>query len=549
MTTINMKSLRNLAWTCLALAAFTTLPITMASCSDDKEGMGTPEITGVRACDPAKADSLFAKASTGQTIAVIGRNLADVQQVFINDQKISFNPTLNTPHSIILSVPAEEDGFILTAFDSSLKDEIRVETSHGTATYSFKITAPSPSISRVQGSYPRKAGDVISVYGLNLVDIEKVYFTDITAEELDTTVWETIGGNHVEAAGVTTVMADHKLNNRTQAYETSSQLNVTMPSLPFQNGTLVIECASGTTYIDFSVLPGRPILLDVTSDMPVPGEEVTLTGREFIQVETVAFGDVTLTADQFVVAESEDAITFTMPRMPSADTNGLLTVTTPGGSASILFCNYSCLLTNFEGEDATDNGWDPNAVYEAATPGLPPYTSDGKYARITVESEGQQWWGKMIYFRKDWDGHSFALPSFDIIPETATADEVYLAMEVYDNYCDYNNGVFPGYIRYMIQPLDNTENQYDNFNWVDYGAGVFEFFHPVLADINDENHKGKWYRHVMPLSNIPCFTGLSYAEIVTAGINQFRLQSINQGTAKGAIDVCIDNVRIFYKKK
>ena len=53
----------------------------------------------------------------------------------------------------------------------------------------------------------------------------------------------------------------------------------------------------------------------------------------------------------------------------------------------------------------------------------------------------------------------------------------------------------------------------------------------------------------MPLSNIPCFTGLSYAEIVTAGINQFRLQSINQGTAKGAIDVCIDNVRIFYKKK
>ena len=128
MTAINMKSLRNLAWTCLALAAFTTLPITMASCSDDKEGMGTPEITGVRACDPAKADSLFAKASTGQTIAVIGRNLADVQQVFINDQKISFNPTLNTPHSIILSVPAEEDGFILTAFDSSLKDEIRVET-------------------------------------------------------------------------------------------------------------------------------------------------------------------------------------------------------------------------------------------------------------------------------------------------------------------------------------------------------------------------------------------------------------------------------------
>ncbi len=548
MTIINIKRLCNHGWTfCTILAAFVML-FTATSCKDDEEGMGTPEITGVRACDPAKADSLFTKSSAGQTFAVIGRNLADVQRVYINDQKVSFNPTLNTDHSIIITVPTEENGFILTAFDSSLKDEIRVETSHGTAVYSFKITAPYPSISRVQAIYPRKQGDLLNVYGLNLVDIERVYFTDIPAEELDTTVWETIGGNIVEASEVTTVMTDHKLNSRTQAYETSTQLGVTMPSLPYQKGSLVVQCASGTTYIDFSVVPGRPVVLDISSDMPVPGEKVVITGREFVQVESVTFGDIHLAADQFEVSSSEDAITFTMPRMPS-DTDGTLTVTTPGGSASILFCNYSCLLTNFEGEDATDNGWDPNALYEAATPGLPPYTSDGKYARITVESEGQQWWGKMIYFRKDWDGHSFALPSFDIIPETATADEVYLAMEVYDNYCDYNNGEFPGYIRYMIQPLDNSENQYDNFNWVDYGAGVFEFFHPVLADINNESHKGKWYRHVLPLSNIPCFTGLTYAEIVTAGINQFRLQSINQGTAKGAIDVCIDNVRIFYKKK
>ena len=43
--------------------------------------------------------------------------------------------------------------------------------------------------------------------------------------------------------------------------------------------------------------------------------------------------------------------------------------------------------------------------------------------------------------------------------------------------------------------------------------------------------------------------GKTYAEIVEAGLNQFRIQSINQGTARGYIDVCIDNVRIYYQKK
>ena len=132
---------------------------------------------------------------------------------------------------------------------------------------------------------------------------------------------------------------------------------------------------------------------------------------------------------------------------------------------------------------------------------------------------------------------------------TAWAQDYNAAMEVYNNNSDYNNGVFSGYIRYMIQTLDNSENQFDNFEWTDYDAGVFAHPSPVLGDINGEAPVGKWYRHVLPLSRIPCFAGLSYGEIVTLGISHFRLQSINQGTSRGFIDVCLDNVRIFYKKK
>ena len=533
-------------WACLALMGVVLL--SLSSCKDDEAGMGTPEITAVRSCDPAKADSTFTKAGPGSLIAVIGNNLSAVQKAYINDQEVYFNPTMNTDHSVIIQVPTEDKGFELTAFNSNLKDEIRLETSHGTAVYSFKITAPYPSISRIQAKYPRKEGDVLSVYGINLVDVEKAYFTDIPAATLDTTVWQTVGGNHVDISKMATITKDHHINPRTQAYETTSQLDVTIPSLPYDKGALVVECAGGTAYIDFSVVPGQPLIFDISSDMPVPGEQVTISGREFVQVESVSFGDVTLSADQYVVAESEDAISFVMPEMPARDNDGLLTVTTPGGVASVLFCNYNCLLTNFDG-DATDNGWDPNATYETASPDAAPFTGDGTYARITVESEAQQWWGKMIYYRKGWEGNPFTLPSFDIIPATASADEVYLAMEVYNNHSDYNNGVFSGYLRYMIQPIDDKENQFDNFNWTQYDAGLFENYYPILGDVNGETPVGKWYRHVLPLSEFPCYKGLSYADIVSVGLNQFRIQSINQGTARGFIDVCIDNVRIFYKKK
>ena len=177
-------------WLLMAMAAL--MVVSLTSCKDDEEGMGTPVITAVRSCDPAKADSTFTKAGAGSLIAIIGQNLAHVQKVYINDQQVYFNPTMNTDHSVVVTIPTEDKGFKLTAFNSDLKDEIRVETSHGTAVYSFKITAPWPSISRIQGIYPRQAGDVLNVYGLNLVDLEQVYFTDLTAEQLDTTEWETV---------------------------------------------------------------------------------------------------------------------------------------------------------------------------------------------------------------------------------------------------------------------------------------------------------------------------------------------------------------------
>ena len=510
------------------------------SCSDDdSSGGGVPEITGVRSCDPAKADSLFTKASPGQIIAIIGHNLNDAVKVYINDQPVYFNPNMNTDHSIIVNVPTEKNGFKLTAFNSDLKDEIRVETTHGTCTYSFKISAGYPILQRIAASYPRETGDEINVYGLNLTDIENAYFTSMTVEEIEALEGADIGGTKVPISNIQTVRKERIINAMTNAYETQSQLRFNLPDLPFTEGTLVIETAGGTAYIPYYKTPGQPVILYVSNDMPQIGETLVIAGREFVQVESVQYGDVTLTGDQFRVSASEDTIYVDFAVKPGTGSGTTLTVTTPGGSVSSeRFYDYSTILTTFDG-DATDNGWGPNATFVDSG------TADGKYAYIYVPEEGQQWWGTMVYFRKDWSGNSF--PLSNNIPETATADEVYLALNTYSN-SDYNNGEFWGYIRYMIQPLGDAENQYDiqpDGSWVEYPT-IALFEGTVLADIDGQAPTGQWYRHVLPLSKFACYQGKTYSEIKATGLNQFRLQSINQSTTRGRVDVKFDNCRVIY---
>lgn len=544
---------------CLLMAALLIAPqILFTSCSDDdSSGGGTPEITGVRSCDPATADSLFTKASPGQVIAIIGHNLSHVMKVYINDQEVYFNPNMNTDHSIIVSVPTEKNGFKLTAFNSDLKDEIRVETTHGTCTYYFKISAGFPSLQRIAAKYPRETGDLINVYGLNLTDIEEAYFTSLTTEEIaELKSGEEIGGTHVPITDLKTIRKDRGLNAMTNAYETQSQLAFNLPDLPFTEGTLVIVTAGGTAYIPYSKTPGKPVILYVSSDMPQIGERLYITGREFVEVSSVQYGDITLSPGEFEVASTEDTIFVNFAQKPSVGSTTTLTITTPGGEVTAeRFYDYTSILTTFDG-DATDNGWSPNASYVDSG------TADGVYAYINLPEEGLQWWGTMIYFRKDWNGNKFTLPDFSVIPADTPTDQVFLAMEVFNDNSSYNDGVYAGYLRYFLQadsedpvpefndqgganPVDQV-NQFDNFSWDDYNAQTFLFVRPVLADYHDQAPVGQWYRHVLPISSFAKYRGKTYQALVNDGINQFRIQDINQSTTRGKIDVKFDNVRIIY---
>ncbi len=533
---LDIKSL----WALLLVAVFS---MAFAACSDKDSVGGTPEITGVKVLSSDttnyKYDNYYTKAGAGTMLAIMGNNLGHTLEVYINNQKVAFNSTMNTDHSIIVSVPTEEkDSFKLSAFDSSIPDEIRVVTGGGTAVYAFKITAPGPQLQRVEAIYPRNPGDVLKLHGLNLLDIEKIYITDVSAATLDTTKWTEVPGNHVAITDYKSVK-QKRFTNSSNTFQTESELEAVVPENVPENGALVIECAAGTTYYAFYRRPGTPVISSVSSDMPEIGETLVITGREFVQIESIKYGDITLTPDEFTVSQSEDSIFIPFTKKPSVGSEASITITTPGGTATANnFYDYTTILTTFDG-DAADNGWDPKPNYGDAG------NADGKYAQIKVKKEFQQWWGTMVYYRKDWDGNTFPLSSN--IPSTAPADKVYFAFEVYDNGSSFNNGDYWGYLRYMIQPADDSENQYDNFGWADYDSGVGMFPDgPTLGDYEGNAYKNKWYRVVIPLSKFGCYKGKTYADIVKTGLHQFRIQSINQGTHQGKIDVRIDNVRVIY---
>lgn len=523
-----------LSWLMLLIVA---LQFNLTSCNDDENGGGMPEITAVRLPDPEKADSTFVKTSPGQLIAIIGRNLQNAHHVYINDQSIYFNPTMNTDHSIMLTIPTEEDGFMLTPWNAELKAEIRVETPGGIATYSFKVLSPKPTAQRIAGVYPREPGDELKLYGKNLLDITRVYMTDRTLDEISAMKDMTeIGGNQVEITGYS-LTQNRYLDNQTKTYVTESVMTFTLPTITYETGSVVVECEAGVAAAEYATLPPRPVLTGISTDMPIPGAAVTLRGTNFIQVEAVKYGDITIPGDQLTVAESEDAITFTMGAKPAAATS-TLTVITPGGETEMKFYEYERLLVDFDNR-GVDMKWDPNATYQEADGTNPPYVSDGKFALMNVQDNGWNWWGTMIYWQANAEGTPFTLPSYDLIPANTPADQVYLAVECYNINAPFTGSAM---IHYQLQTANAGESVWENFDW-----GTNKPMEPVLADIEGNTPLNQWYRAVLPFGKFGIYSGKTYKDIVESGITTIRLMDMNWAGDPMLLNVCFDNIRVVTK--
>lgn len=157
------------------------------SCAKEDDGVNssaTPIIRYVRPTAAEAADSLLTKGFMGNTVAIIGENLAGVCEVWFNDRRAeSLNPNLVADHAVIVTIPTE-------MFETKT-DLIRVVTRKGKeATHPFVTMPPAPAPQSISPEYAR-ANDEVTITGKNFYgaveDVQVFFPGGVEAEVLSVT--------------------------------------------------------------------------------------------------------------------------------------------------------------------------------------------------------------------------------------------------------------------------------------------------------------------------------------------------------------------------
>ena len=162
--------MKNTIKSCAILFIAAAIGGVLNSCSeDDLPNNGQPMINYIRVTDPAASDSLVVAAGQGQMIAIMGENLKNVQQLWINDQRAILNPSFITNTTIITRVPAQIPGEITNQMKLIFADG-------NSLVYDFAVDISEPLISYMKSEYVN-TGDVATIVGNYFYEPLTVTFT------------------------------------------------------------------------------------------------------------------------------------------------------------------------------------------------------------------------------------------------------------------------------------------------------------------------------------------------------------------------------------
>ena len=513
-----MKSLINKIGNVRLLAfllAFCGLCV-MVSCQDDEGGGGIPVIHYLRVTNPELADSTFTDVNPGTMIVVVGENLDGVMKVFINDQEVSFNSNYNTSTSLILTVPAELE---LTGANPELKGELRIETSHGTAVFPMHVLSPAPVLTRISTQYPVNPGDEVTLIGENFYEIKRIVFTDSFLED------ETESGEGSEEGSEETVVEEPEgevaINVVAEVtdYEVSedfTEITFAAPATLLEEGHIVVECYTSSAIIEFRRNGPAPVITAISSTMPVPGSEVTITGQNFIDVSSINInGEVEVPAEDIKVSAAFDKITFIMPQAPSQ--SGHISVTAIGGTteAESVFYPLENVVIDYDGVGSFS--WGGITAPVVADGSASPFVSSGTcYSLVGQISAWNYWWGQIV--------NNAQWVSTDIIPGNTQIANMELQFECYVGK-DYNGSV--------IQIVMGG-------NW-DYNLTGYK---PV-SSFTGTTEIGKWMQCSIPLSSIVAES--TYQDFLNRGNVELGVYMTNPTETANDIELYFDNFRLVKK--
>lgn len=356
---------------------------TFTSCNDD-EGGGSPIINGIRLVDPLKADSTFTDVNPGTMVVVMGENLNDIKKVFINEQQISFNVNYGTSKNIIITIPSD---IKLTGANPELKGELRIETSHGIATYTMHVLSPAPYITRLATTFPVDQGTPLRIVGGNFYEIQRIYFT--TAEE------------DITDAPVSVEIKDYVVS------KDFDEIRFNAPAGLIDNGSLVIECYTASTFTPFRRTALPPTINKISSMMPITGTTVTVLGQNLMDIASITMGNRMVDLSTLWVSEENDKLTFTMTRAPQGRCS--LAITTIGGTAEVKdFYPSENLVLNYD--NIGGFSWGGQAASVTADGTAAPFFSDGNCYRLSGEIPAWNWWWGQLQNNAVWDIDASFIP-------------------------------------------------------------------------------------------------------------------------------------------
>lgn len=125
------------------------------SCKKNETGSAIPVIDYIRITNPSKSDSLVTHAIMGSTVAIIGRNLQDVDEIWFNNLKAFVNFSFVTSSSIIVTIPnviPSKVTNMLLLINGAKTDTLK---------YSFGVDVPAPFLSGMLCEYVDDGGTAV----------------------------------------------------------------------------------------------------------------------------------------------------------------------------------------------------------------------------------------------------------------------------------------------------------------------------------------------------------------------------------------------------
>lgn len=117
------------------------------------------------------------------------------------------------------------------------------------ATYSMHVLSPAPYITRVATTFPVETGTPLRIVGGNFYEIQRVYFTTAVDD--------------ITNAPVSVEVTDYTVNKN------FDEISFNAPAGLIDEGSLVVECYTASTFTPFRRTALPPSISKVSSMMPI----------------------------------------------------------------------------------------------------------------------------------------------------------------------------------------------------------------------------------------------------------------------------------------